>query len=143
MSLQIFDLANANLHLRRVVAIRIPYAAQVEYALYRKRNGFPRRFAQRDGGIPRFIDLPPSPFRGNDRGVLYIALYFPYWHFLSTGDPSDAPRQMGYIQSVLNIHITCHMQAGRHRGRPLQKTSPSAPIWRRYAYPIPPALIIS
>ena len=35
-----------------------------------KENGFPRRFAQRDGGIPRFIDLPPSPFRGNDRGIL-------------------------------------------------------------------------
>ena len=39
-----------------------------------KRNGFPRTSDighwSRDGGIPRFIDLPPSPFRGNDRGIL-------------------------------------------------------------------------
>ena len=28
----------------------------------------------RDGGIPRFIDLPPSPFRGND--TLFFTLLF-------------------------------------------------------------------
>ena len=55
-----------------------------------KENGFPRRFAPRDGGIPRFIDLPPSPFRGNDRVFLYIAFSFPYWHSLNPGDPSVA-----------------------------------------------------
>ena len=55
-----------------------------------KRTGFPRRFAPRYGGIPRFIDLPPSPFRGNDRGFLYIAFSFPYWHSLNPGDPSVA-----------------------------------------------------
>ena len=37
----------------------------------------------RDGGIPRFIDLPPSPFRENDSGFLYPAFSFPYWHSLS------------------------------------------------------------
>ena len=31
----------------------------------------------RDGGIPRFIDLPPSPFRENDSGFLYPAFLFP------------------------------------------------------------------
>ena len=39
-----------------------------------KGNGFPRRSAPRDGGIPRFIDLPPSPFRGND--TLFFTLLF-------------------------------------------------------------------
>ena len=42
---------------------------------------FPRRFAQRDGGIPRFIDLPPSPFRGNDSTFLYAAFSFTYCLF--------------------------------------------------------------
>ena len=39
----------------------------------------------RDGGIPRFINLPPSPFRENDRGILYIALSFTYWHKPKSG----------------------------------------------------------
>ena len=41
-----------------------------------KENGLPRRCAPRDGGIPRFIDLPPSPFRGNDMVILGPARRF-------------------------------------------------------------------
>ena len=59
-----------------------------------KENGLPRRFAQRDGGIPRFIDLPPSPFRGNDRLVLDMCVDL-------------------YVSARCNI-------AGRHSGRPLR-----------------------
>ena len=59
-----------------------------------KENGFPRRFAQRDGGIPRFIDLPPSPFRGNDRLVLDMCVDL-------------------YVSARCSI-------AGRHSGRPLR-----------------------
>ena len=64
-----------------------PNAAR-EHTATAKRNGFPRRFAQRDGGIPRFINLPPSPFRGNDTCILSPALSFPYRQFPYTGDPS-------------------------------------------------------
>ena len=53
-----------------VVGIRIPYVLHIIILPSQKENGLPRRFAPRDGGIPRFIDLPPSPFRGNDRGIL-------------------------------------------------------------------------
>ena len=41
-----------------------------------KENGLPRRCAPRDGGIPRFIDLPPSPFRENDMVILGPARRF-------------------------------------------------------------------
>ena len=53
----------------------------------------PRRFAPRDGGIPQFIDLPPSPFRGNDRLVLDICV-------------------------DLCVSVRCSI-AGRHSGRPM------------------------
>ena len=73
---------------RSDVAIRIPLGL-CKVLVRRKENGFPRRASpSRDGGIPRFIDLPPSPFRGNDKGFLYIELSFPYWQFIKTGDPS-------------------------------------------------------
>ena len=48
----------------------------------------------RDGGIPRFINLPPSPFRGNDRGI-------------RTGKP-------------ICHAVQGAMVSGRHRGRPLR-----------------------
>ena len=60
-----------------------------------KEDGLPRRFAQRDGGIPRFIDWPPSPFRGNDRLVLDMCVDL-------------------YISARCSI-------AGRHSGRPLRE----------------------
>ena len=41
-----------------------------------KENGLPRRCAPHDGGIPRFINLPPSPFRGNDMVILGPARRF-------------------------------------------------------------------
>ena len=70
-----------------VVGIRIPYVLHIIILPSQKENGLPRRFAPRDGGIPRFIDLPPSPFRGNDSTVLYAAFSFTYWQSLYTGDP--------------------------------------------------------
>ena len=48
----------------------------------------------RDGGIPRFINLPPSLFRGNDRGI-------------RTGKP-------------ICHAVQGAMVSGRHRGRPLR-----------------------
>ena len=70
-----------------VVGIRIPYVLHIIILPSQKENGLPRRFAPRDGGIPRFIDLPPSPFRGNDSTFLYAAFSFTYWQSLYTGDP--------------------------------------------------------
>ena len=51
----------------------------------------------RDGGIPRFINLPPSPFRGNDRGI-------------RTGKP-------------ICHAVQGAMVSGRHRGRPVNVAS--------------------
>ena len=77
----------------------------------------PRRFAPRDGGIPRFIDLPPSPFRGNDRGFLYIAFSFPYCHSLNPGDPS-----VGYADSSPKRGAKSAEQQTHPPPRPTPKT---------------------
>ena len=76
MSIQIFDLANANLHLRWASQSASPmHRTKMHFRL--KENGFPRRFAPR-----------------NDSGGLYIALSFPYWQYPPTGNPS-----VGYADS--------------------------------------------
>ena len=77
-----------------VVGIRFFFPDSSMFLCGIKENGFPRRFAQRDGGIPRFIDLPPSPFRGNDRLVLDMCVDL-------------------YVSARCSI-------AGRHSGRPLR-----------------------
>ena len=80
-----------------------------------KRNGFPRRFAQRDGGIPRFINLPPSPFRGNDRGNLYIAFSFTYWQSLKSGDPSVSFADSVSLRLGHSAALTCYQHVIHYR----------------------------
>ena len=105
-------LIQTNLSLRDLCAHRSwqsasPNAAR-KHTATAKRNGFPRRFAQRDGGIPRFINLPPSPFRGNDRGNLYIAFSFTYWQSLKSGDPSVSFADSVSLRLGHGAALTCH-----------------------------------
>ena len=69
------------------------YNAQKRTAVI-KRNGFPRTSDvghwSRDCGIPRFIDLPPSPFRGNDRVFFTRHFLFPTGNFCTPATPQSA-----------------------------------------------------
>ena len=62
-----------------------------------KRNGFPRRFAQRDGGIPRFINLPPVPLGGMTEVFYPLLFLFPIGNFRTLATPqalcASSPRR--------------------------------------------------
>ena len=62
-----------------------------------KRNGFPRRFAQRDGGIPRFINLPPVPLGGMTHVFYPLLFLFPIGNFRTLATPqalcASSPRR--------------------------------------------------
>ena len=63
-----------------------PNAAR-KHAATAKRNGFPRRFAQRDGGIPRFINLPPVPLGGMTHVFYPLLFLFPIVNFRTLATP--------------------------------------------------------
>ena len=112
---------------RSDAAIRSPLQCTETYCCHKKKR-IPTTSDvghwSRDGGIPRFIDLPPSPFRGNDRGFLYIARSFFTGNFCAPATPQSAsltaplrgaPRGCGGFRAVQYARF-----AGRHRGRPLR-----------------------
>ena len=73
-----------------------PNAAR-KHAATAKRNGFPRRFAQRDGGIPRFINLPPVPLGGMTHVFYPLLFLFPIGNFRTLATPqalcASSPRR--------------------------------------------------
>ena len=58
----------------------------------------------RDGGIPRFTDLPPSPFRGNDSGFQSST---PIFHSAQTQAFRDGtaavPYDVNRVHSIFKI----------------------------------------
>ena len=108
-----------------------------------KRNGFPRRFAQRDGGIPRFINLPPVPLGGMTHVFYPLLFLFPIGNFRTLATPqalcASSPRR-GAKSSLFptgafstpatpqSASLTAPLKGAQGRGAAVQQGKFSPPL---------------